>query len=50
MEKDTKIINKLGSLLSSAELSVALASSNSTCWYTAYQPAEPKGLSKFTKK
>jgi cyclic lactone autoinducer peptide len=40
----------LGSMLSSAALSVALANSSSTCWFTSYQPAEPKELSKFSKK
>jgi cyclic lactone autoinducer peptide len=46
----SKIVNKMGTALSSAALTVALTNSNSTCWFTSYQPVEPKGLRKFDKK
>jgi cyclic lactone autoinducer peptide len=43
------VANKIGTILSKTALSVALTTSNVTCFYTAYQPVEPKGLSKFKK-
>lgn len=43
------VANKIGTLLSKTALSVALKTSNSTCFFTAHQPVEPKGLSKFKK-
>jgi cyclic lactone autoinducer peptide len=47
---ENKIITKLGTALSSAALSLALANKNATCFFTSYQPVEPKELSKFSKK
>jgi cyclic lactone autoinducer peptide len=43
------IIDKVGTVLSKAALSLALTTSNATCFFAAYQPIEPKGLAKFKK-
>jgi cyclic lactone autoinducer peptide len=40
---------KAGTALSKAALSLALATSNATCWFSSYQPAPPKQLEKFKK-
>ena len=51
MDKNTnKVLNKAASIVASAALSLAVTSSNATCFFTAYQPVEPKGLNKFSKK
>lgn len=43
------IIQKTGTLLSKTALTAALTTSNATCWYTTYQPSQPKKLEKFKK-
>lgn len=45
-----KGINKAGSFLSATALSLALATSNATCIFMSYQPAEPKAFGKFKTK
>jgi cyclic lactone autoinducer peptide len=43
------IILKAGTALSKTALSLAVASSNVTCWFFAYQPVQPMQLEKFKK-
>jgi cyclic lactone autoinducer peptide len=40
---------KAGTALSKAALSLALVTSNATCWFSSYQPVQPKQLEKFKK-
>ena len=49
MKTTDNVLNKVGTALSKAALSLALTTSNATCFFTACQPAEPKGLAKFKK-
>jgi cyclic lactone autoinducer peptide len=50
MQKEANgVFNKAGSALSKAALSLALVTSNATCWFSSYQPAQPKQLEKFKK-
>jgi cyclic lactone autoinducer peptide len=45
----TSVANTIGTVLSKTALSLALKTSNATCYFLSYQPVEPKGLSKFKK-
>lgn len=50
MEKSmNRIIFKAGTALSKTALSVALITGNATCWFSTYQPTQPKQLEKFKK-
>ena len=43
------ILNKAGTALSKTALSLALVTGNATCWFSTYQPVQPKQLEKFKK-
>ena len=49
MTNTNSVIKLVGTVISKAALSMALTTSNATCYFTSYQPVEPKGLAKFKK-